>query len=84
MSAVKPEHLEAARHYTELSYGFITDDTASGALASLLASRDAAMIEKCARVAEAFFQKSDDPADISASRCGLMIANAIRKLKEEA
>ena len=41
----------------------------------------AAERERCAKRAEEFFDKSDDPPDISASACGSMIASAIREVK---
>ena len=37
-------------------------------------------VELCAKIAETFFDESDDPADIPARDCGRMIANSIRKV----
>jgi hypothetical protein len=50
---------------------------------SWLAAHDAdvrrAALEEAAREAETFFDRSDEPADISASMCGEMIGGAIRR-----
>ena len=40
--------------------------------------------ERAAKVAESFFDQSDEPADISASKCGWHIAAAIRGGETEA